>query len=192
MSVRCFVAIELPDDVRALFAEACQTIRETDPRWKGDKWVAEANLHVTLKFVGHIAEPSVDALIAACRDEIARVPRFELETGAAVAVPQARKARMLWASFTDPEGACAGLAAACDRAALAVGATHEDRPFKPHVTLVRARNPHPVDAGALSAANALLAASPRTVSVAAATVFSSTLNQGGPTYTALAQCPLGE
>jgi RNA 2',3'-cyclic 3'-phosphodiesterase len=190
VSVRCFVAIELPDEVHTLFSGIADAVRIADATWRGEKWVARDNLHITLKFVGHIAEDSVDALVAACRRETEGLPGFEILPDSIRAVPSATRARMLWGSFTDPSGRCAELAAAAERAALHVGAEPETRAFKPHVTLVRARSPHRIAPQALDEGNLLVQRFDRPVSVRAATVFRSTLSRSGPTYTALAICPL--
>ncbi len=192
MSVRCFTAIELPLATREALVAGGELIRSADPRWRGDKWVAEPNLHITLTFVGHIAEDDVDVLVRACRQEVAAIPRFSLAVDRIVAVPRAKKARMLWASFGDADGTCQRLADATGRAALAVGIAPEDRPFRAHATLVRARMPHPVLAEALESANDALSRGDRAVSVSAVTVFKSTLGNGGPTYETLAICPLAE
>ncbi len=190
MSVRCFVAIELPDDVRELLARAEAVVGGTDATWRDEKWVPEANLHITLKFVGHIPEDSVETLVSACASEIGPMVPFEIALGPVRAIPGPGRPRMLWGTFVDPSGRCEALAAAAERAGLVVGVEPETRPFKPHVTLVRARSPHAIAPAALDAANDEVTVSPSVVSVTAATVFRSTLSPKGPTYTALARCPL--
>jgi 2'-5' RNA ligase len=190
VSVRCFVAIELPEDIHALFSQVGECIRTADQSWRGEKWVPQANLHITLKFVGHLAEDNVDELVTACLREMAGLPGFEILPDSVRAMPSSKRARMLWGSFTDPSGGCADLAAAAERAALQVGAEPEERAFKPHVTLVRARTPRRISPEALDEGNLLLRHLETGVSVTAATVFSSTLGRSGPTYTALATCPL--
>jgi 2'-5' RNA ligase len=192
VSVRCFIAIELPPEIHAVLEQVGAVIRADDPSWAGEKWVPVPNLHITLKFVGHIPEPSVQTLVNACCREVAHVPRFELGLGKTRAVSGLKRPRMLWATFVDESGLGSDLAAACERAALEVGANPETRTFKPHATLVRARSPHAVSSRALEAADALLATPTHSaVSVAAVTVFRSNLSSKGPTYTALARCPLG-
>ena len=48
-SVRGFVAVLLPDDVRARLAAAAAELRARAP---GLAWVRAENLHVTLRFLG--------------------------------------------------------------------------------------------------------------------------------------------
>ncbi len=191
MSVRCFIAIELPADVRRVFRDACEVVRATDDTWRGEKWVPPENLHVTLKFVGHIAEESVPLLVRACAEECASVAPFTLEASGVRAVPSGRKARMLWGTFADPSGRAYELSAAAERAAIVVGAEPESRAFKPHVTLVRARSPHGLDARAIEEANGIVNGANPSVSVTAASVYRSRLSKNGPTYELLATCPLG-
>jgi 2'-5' RNA ligase len=190
VSVRCFIAIELPSEVRTLFVNAGQAVRRADGRWRDEKWVSNENLHVTLKFAGHIAEPDVDVLVAACLRHVAQIPLFELTADGVRAVPSPNRARMLWGTLSDPIGMGAELAAAAERAALEVGVEPETRSFEPHVTLVRARAPHSIAPEGLGEANRVVSAAHAVVSVSAATVFRSTLGKSGPRYTALATCPL--
>lgn len=190
MSVRCFIAIELPPEVRHMLHRAGEAVRAADERWRGEKWVSEENLHVTLKFVGHIPEESIETLIAACSTEVATVAPFEIGLSGVRAVPAGGRARMLWGTFVDESGRCGALAEACERAALDVGAEPEIRTFVPHVTLVRARRPRPLATGALEAGNAVATDADGFVSVRAASVFRSTLGHQGPTYTVLRTCPL--
>ena len=62
---RAFLAIALPIAVRSTLAACREAFVAADPEWRGEKWVAEANLHVTLRFLGSVPEPAVP-LIARC------------------------------------------------------------------------------------------------------------------------------
>ena len=51
--MRAFIAIELPEEMRNALAQAQSHLKYTG----GDvKWVAEDNIHLTLKFLGEISE----------------------------------------------------------------------------------------------------------------------------------------
>ena len=127
--IRAFVAILLPDDVRsALDAE----IEQLRPVGRDVSWVARDNLHVTLKFLGHVAPERLD---------LATVAGFELAIAGLGAFPSPTRPRVLWAGLTSGADAAATLARSIDGALAAHGFAREDRPFSGHVTLGRVRQP---------------------------------------------------
>jgi 2'-5' RNA ligase len=98
---------------------------------------------------------------------------------------------MLWGTFLDPDGACSALASDLDAVCLEFGAQPDDREFRPHATLVRARSPKPVAQAALDEAARALVGVPNVVSVVSFTLFSSTLTREGAIYSVLRECRLG-
>jgi len=188
--IRTFVGIPLPADVVDTFADACDAVKAADESWRYEKWVSRENVHVTLKFIGDIAEDYLDALTQAVERAASVHDTFDLRDGALRAVPNPKRARMLWATFVDLEGRCAALAAELDRVCLEFGVQPEERAFKPHATLVRARVPKPVGQTALETAREELVRLPECVSVPSITLFSSHLTPRGPIYVALRECGL--
>lgn len=180
--IRCFVGIPLVPCIADLLAEAVSVVRETDRSWRDEKWVPRENMHVTLKFLGNRPEDEVDALAEAVGDAVADLHAFDLPLSGLRAVPQPRRCRMLWASFLDPDGACAALAQSVDRAALSLGVEPDVRAFVPHATLCRARRPRPISERALEAASALISDVSGPMSVPSVTVFASRLTPRGPIY----------
>ena len=104
-------------------------------------WVAPENLHVTVKFLGNVDEARVQSVIDALRTAVRGHAPFDLEVGGLGAFPSATRARVLWAGLiggTTPLGA---LAASVEDALAQLGFPREDRPFSPHITLARVREP---------------------------------------------------
>ncbi len=88
----------------------------------------------------------------------------------------------------------AAIATAVSDAAAAFGVSPENRPFVPHVTLVRARRPRALDPIALDAASASARSAlgqKRVMSVVQATLYKSTLTRAGAVYESLAEIPIG-
>jgi RNA 2',3'-cyclic 3'-phosphodiesterase len=187
MPGRVFVAIELPGPTRDVLAHATEELVAAAPGWAGEKPVAACLLHITLAFIGPVPDAAVDGLVGRLRDTVAGLEPFSLCISGIRAVPSAGRASMVWADITGDVDRAAALAAAV--AAQAAPAP-ERRPFRPHVTLIRARRPRRIDPAAMAAAGDAVSASgkdpDRAVSVRSATVFSSTLGTGGPTYERLA------
>jgi 2'-5' RNA ligase len=187
--VRCFVALPLTHTFRELLGDAQRALTSTDPRWAGEKWVATENLHITLKFLGDVPEESVEEVSEALSRAVSPNAPFDLPPAGVRPIPNGHSARMLWATFADPSGACARLVADLEAASFTFGVTPDERAFKPHATLVRARRPRSVRAEALADAEATLA-SAGTVSFSSATFMASTLTGRGPVYRELDTYPL--
>ena len=185
--VRCFVALELPPDIVGALLAAGGAIRGSAPEWRGEKWVAEENLHITLKFLGTLAEERIDPLRRALTDALADQARFTLRLADVRAVPTAKRCSMVWAAFHDDEDRACEVMAQRVNAAVADVVEEEGRLFAPHVTLVRARKPHRLLRDALAAAHAALSCPDASMSVLSATLFASTLTRRGPIYERLAQ-----
>lgn len=184
--MRCFIGIPLPSATRAALVAAGESVRAADPHWRGEKWVAGENLHITLAFLGDLPSESMPQVAKDVGDRLAGTRAFQLPFAELRPIPNARRASMLWAAYLDPTGECAVLAAGVDRAIPRPDAGADDRSFTPHVTLVRARRARRAGEAVSSALLAARPTIPGFVSVASATLFSSTLTKAGPRYEALA------
>jgi RNA 2',3'-cyclic 3'-phosphodiesterase len=98
----------------------------------GGRALARVDLHVTLCFLGAVAEPE----LAALRERAAGIDAtaFELSFER---LELWREARILAATVERVPGAAAELAGALAGAAGEVGLTLERRPWRPHITLAR-------------------------------------------------------
>ena len=130
MSVRLFVALDLPAEARAALA----AFREeaADPQvWRP---LPEASFHVTLAFIGHREEDDV-ARCAAALDDVPVPASLPLALGRALLL-----SRVLTVAVEDPSGGLgevqAGVSAALARAGVY---EPEARRFRPHVTVGRLR-----------------------------------------------------
>jgi 2'-5' RNA ligase len=123
---RLFVAIRPPQPIRDLLIDAMDD--SADFRWQD-----EAQLHLTLRFVGEVDRPLADDLALALTritanrftSRIAGTGRFEKRSSGA-----------LWAGL-EPKAPVASLASKVERACIDVGLTPERRAYHPHITLAR-------------------------------------------------------
>lgn len=152
-------------------------------------------MHLTFKYAGPLPDAAVDDVLDVLAAECAAHEPFELPLTGMHAMPAHGRARMLWVTLDDGTRACAGLAAAISGVlAERFGVPCDARPFAPHVTLARAREPRPAPADAVAAGSAALASGKETdriVSVPYVTLYASTLGPGGPVYDELGEVPLG-
>lgn len=134
MSARLFVAVDLPDDVRAALATWGREVAEADLALRP---VAAEAMHLTLAFLGHRALDDIEPLAAVVR-EVGGAPA-ELRIGAALWLSP-RRPSVLAVAMEDPSGELGRLQrAVADGSAAAVGWAPERRRFTPHVTGARVR-----------------------------------------------------
>jgi len=139
--VRCFLAVEIPDDVRLALVRLQGELRRATR--VEVRWVESAGLHLTLKFLGNVTPSQEEALGPALADAMAHRAAPEIELAGTGAFPNDRRVRVVWAGVTRGGQALTALATALDGASEALGFAREARPFQPHVTLGRVRAPRP-------------------------------------------------
>ena len=108
---RCFVAVELSDEVRARLGEARYLLVALAPAWADEKWVAPQNLHLTLKFLGSLSDNDLACVHAGLHGTLAGMPPFSVVLAGVASVPRPARAEMIWARLGDSHGRCAELAA---------------------------------------------------------------------------------
>ena len=132
--IRCFVAILLDEQVRALLAAEIDQLR---PLSRAVAWVPAANLHLTLRFLGELGEERVAVAGEALREAAEATRDFDLTLHRLGGFPGLERPRVLWVGVA--EGALEArtlqgrLEAALDR----LGFGREERPWHPHVTIGR-------------------------------------------------------
>jgi 2'-5' RNA ligase len=181
MSHRLFIGIRPPACVRDALLDTMEAL-------DGARWVDEANLHLTLRFVGEVERPAANDLAEA----LGRIdaPRFELRVEGTGAFDRSRSHRSyphaVWARVP-PTPALEGLRQKVERACESAGLGRETRRYTPHITLARTdRATEPV-AGWLAAWGDL-AAGPWTVEDFI--LFESHLGRTGAAYREVARYPL--
>jgi len=177
--MRVFIAIDLPEQVRAQLAEVERQLRSTT---NSARWVAAESIHVTLKFIGEVSEKklqSIDEAIAGLTWK-----PFQLTVRGIGFFPGNRSPRVLWAGMQAPT--MEGLAEKLDSRMESFGFEREKRVFRPHITLARARNTR-LDAALVRAAAQFEDHEFGSFSVDRWFLYQSTLKPSGSVYTQLKQ-----
>jgi RNA 2',3'-cyclic 3'-phosphodiesterase len=130
--MRLFVALSIPSEVRENIASLMRTLRRADAK---PRWVNPENLHVTLKFIGEVAEESVPSICGALQT-IRPVEPLTLAFRGVGFFPNARRPNVAWIGIEAPPG-LSNLAAAVNRALAPFGIAPETKPFVPHLTVAR-------------------------------------------------------
>lgn len=185
--IRSFVAVPVEDAVvRRRLAGA----RSLLPELRGVRWTAERQLHFTLKFLGDLEEEQLaDARRATAAAARAGPASFRLALEGLGAFPPKGSARVVWAGCGAGAAALASLAAAVEEAFLSAGFPREERPFSPHLTLARVRDPG--SGRRLAQALPSVPEEPfGTVVVGSIVLYRSDLSPAGPDYSELLRVAL--
>jgi 2'-5' RNA ligase len=135
--MRQFLAVDLSDELRAGLGGLQRRLQAEARGWR---WVRPENIHLTLRFLGEVpAELDADCR-EAWRTVAAHASPFSFRLRGISSFPPRGRPRVLWVGVREQgsAGRLAQLAAAFEQAARDVGFDHENRPFRPHLTLARA------------------------------------------------------
>ncbi len=182
--MRTFLALDIDDAMRKALA---QVVPDRPVGGAKVRWVAPENLHVTLHFLGEVADERMAEVCDVVEAVAEAGEPFDFTVEGAVCIPPAgRKLRMVWANVTEPTGRLAELHAELGEALEGLGFHQERRAYRPHITLGRVKYARRPDA-----VRELVAAHGETrfgVSRAdSVTAYGSELRRNGPTYTALSR-----
>lgn len=180
---RCFLAVPIPEALRSSLTDAVVIMRD-DPQIEAEWRFADAGAwHVTLAFLGATPVDSVRPLVDNVADAVRDLVPFELTTGRLGVFPSRRHARVLWYGVQDADRRLRDLA----RLVQVAAGLEDGTPFRPHITLARARDRRGTDAESLVPGEVPVGSVP----VRGITLFRSHLGRGPARYEVLADVPLG-
>jgi 2'-5' RNA ligase len=185
--IRAFLAIDLPDSLRAHLA----LVQGELQRSRADvRWVTPGNIHLTLKFFGNVPDEEIDTLALAAREAAAVEAPFQLKVTVAGAFPSPKAPRVVWLGLGGDVLPLTRLYQKLEKAFAALGHPPEGRAFNPHLTLGRVKSP----AHREKLAGMLLKLPPLDwppFEVKELILFQSVLSPQGSKYTPLKVIPLG-
>ncbi len=184
--MRAFLGIALSNEVRAFL----ERVQEQLAASRADvKWVEPAHLHVTLKFLGEISETQRQMLEALLDRVAAGQAPFMAGLGDLGAFPSFDAPRVIWTGLTEGREQVIHIAERIEQDGSAIPLRREERPYTPHITLGRVRSSRWLQALS-QCLRASLGTTPSPWRVNAVTLYQSTLDASGPTYTVLADVAL--
>jgi len=184
--MRLFAAVELSDDARAaITAEQQRIATALGAVARSLRFVRAAHMHLTLAFIGEIAEVRAGPIVEVMSGDIAQAP-FQLVFGGVGTFPPDGAPRVLWLGVVQGAQEITELGALVARRLVAVGVAVEPRPFRPHLTLARWRERSRAGRPQLPESTHPAAH----LDVEAVTLYQSRLSPAGPSYTALARARL--
>jgi 2'-5' RNA ligase len=129
--MRIFIALDIPNDVRAGLTSYMERARALAP---DARWARVEGLHVTLKFVGHVDNVMLEQIKAALRS--IRATPFEVKFAEVGFFPNPNAGRVFWAGV-DGGDHLPRLASTIDAALERLEFARETKPYHPHLTLAR-------------------------------------------------------
>ncbi len=186
-TLRTFIAIEISADVREQAGRLVGRLERSDANIK---WVALKNLHLTLKFLGDVPTNETLEVCRAVERAVRGLAPFHVQLGGAGAFPSAARPRAVWIGVTEGADEMIRLHDALDKELSGLGYPAEQRKFRPHLTIGRARRGR----GGGNDLPDLLEKNKDFPSgampVREVVVFSSQLESSGPVYTPLGRARL--
>jgi 2'-5' RNA ligase len=188
--MRLFVALELDPATRTAVATAIERLREQALRLAPRSrisWATADRLHVTVRFIGHVDAATGDGIRRSLAAPLQHNP-FRIQIDGVGTFPLKGALRVVWAGVGEGRGSLAAIEKDVSERLAAVGLAPEERPYSPHLTLGRVREPAGLRSAALltSVKDQVLGS----VLVEAVTLFESRLSPTGPTYVALQRTAL--
>jgi len=190
-SLRLFVAIRLPDEVREQVRKAQRELQR-DLRASQVRWTMAEQWHLTLKFLGDVPASHLEPLVRALQDQTRGFGPLTLQAGQLGAFPGPQSPRVLWIGVADADGRLPQLHLAVEAAVRSLSAEPAEADFRGHITLGRVKRWSRTDDAALRAATTAAGSQRCGKWIAeAAELIRSELQSAGAKYTGLATIPLG-
>jgi len=184
--LRAFIAIELDPEIKKFINVFESELKTKSP--SGLRWVKVDQLHLTLKFLGDITAPQVEAVSQTINRVVGENHSFQLQVEGTGAFPNWRNPRTLWIGL-NKNNELNLLFQQLDVALTSLGFTPEGKPFSPHLTLCRVSDyvdPRMVQPLQKAFEDFHVSSLP-TWRIKEVVFFKSLLQPGGPVYTPLSR-----
>jgi RNA 2',3'-cyclic 3'-phosphodiesterase len=135
--MRCFIAIEIPSEVKSAFVELQNDLRSAGA---DVAWTNPDNVHLTLKFLGEIDKKLVSEVEQICLETISSISPFKLSIDRIGLFPNERHPRVLWIGLGGEVETLEKLQEQLDERLAGIGFEIEEKDFQPHLTVGRIRS----------------------------------------------------
>jgi RNA 2',3'-cyclic 3'-phosphodiesterase len=185
--VRLFVCIEMPADVKKIIVGLQIRLR---PLAKGFvSWARQEGLHITLKFLGEVESKKLEKVSESVAQATRGIEPFELTVNGVGGFPSLKWPRVFWVGIEEPTGTLLKLQAQIESEFTTLGFAKEERPFSPHLTIGRVKEPKGVADISRELEKTILG--PVSLTANELIVMRSDLRPDGPVYTPMRKVKLG-
>jgi 2'-5' RNA ligase len=187
--MRCFIAIDIDDTIRAAVAELQQKLQQQTRLAKGGcVWVKPAVMHLTLKFLGEIKDAESVEVCKIAEGIAGRHKAFELDIEG-VGHFGGKNARVLWIGTGRGGEQLCSLQQDLEKQLDSAGFPAEARKFSGHLTLCRIKKPK-AGIELVKASEGYKDYKLGSIFAGELVVYQSRLTPDGPIYTALGRYKL--
>jgi len=130
--MRLFVALDFPDAIRAAIRDLMTKLK---PLCKDARWVRPEGMHVTLKFIGHVADDKFEPIVHALSGVHSNAP-VKMNFRGIGFFPTERRPRVCWCGI-EASPNLTKLAKDVEQVLLPLEIEAEGREYVPHLTLAR-------------------------------------------------------
>ena len=138
--MRCFLAFEIPENVKGYLSLASKSMAKT---LSGVRWVKPEGQHITIHFFGEISEARVDEIKNTLRG-CGPYDRIMTSLKAVDAFPDKRRPRVIVATLDEGVDIIRSIYHDIENRLSALGYEKEKRGFTPHITFGRMKMPVPI------------------------------------------------
>jgi 2'-5' RNA ligase len=136
--IRTFIAIELPPEIKEAMVGVQAELRKSDA---DVGWVRPEGVHLTLKFLGDVADKKVLELGDALAEGLKGETPFILQAKGVGTFPTPKSPRVVWLGVEGEVARLSALADKVEEVCASLKFPKESRPFKAHLTLGRVKSP---------------------------------------------------
>lgn len=184
MELRCFIALELPRDIKTSLSCLLDRLKKSD---SDVKWLSDDNIHLTLKFLGNTNDSLIEPLKGYLCKKISFYDQFYITIAGTGYFPDKRRPRVFWAGIEESPPLMR-LQRDVEEVTAGLGFTADKKEFSPHLTLGRVRSQRRV-AEALNILDEFGTYNFGDAEINSIVLIKSELKPGGAEHTCLAEIP---
>jgi 2'-5' RNA ligase len=136
MYLRCFIAVDIPEQIKRGIGEMIAVFKKHNA---DVKWVVHENLHLTLKFLGKTPEDLIPKIGESLSEIALSYKPFCIKIYGMGVFPNKKYTRVIWVGIEDSDF-LGNLQRDIENAMESLGYSKEGREFHPHLTIGRVRS----------------------------------------------------
>jgi 2'-5' RNA ligase len=137
-TIRTFIAIELSNEARTALADLQDRLKNRVPP-KTVRWTPPKNVHLTLHFLGDVAQHDIDKVTEALQRTVSAYPPFSLHLSGLGCFPNLRRPRIIWAGVTGATAPLIEIHRELGQSLKVIDFEPDTRPYSPHLTIGRVK-----------------------------------------------------
>jgi RNA 2',3'-cyclic 3'-phosphodiesterase len=188
-NMRAFIAIELPQETKDAIGKLQAVLKQAGA---DVKWVKPENIHLTLKFLGEVADNKIIEVVNILEESVKGSEGFYIRPCSIGAFPKIPSPKVIWIGIDKGGSQTKLIAQELEERLAQTGIPKEGRPFSSHITIGRTRSFLKCDKLIRELINLEANFEGRLQEFPAAklTLFKSTLTPQGPVYEAVSSTKL--